>query len=1256
MSVQHLDVSIANVHCPNCQVAVRQIVARRFQLKDFTSPPKRRSILSSPPYEIFYRLLGGQLDLYYHCTGDLNSSDLSLATKEILNGLRKAGFSVLSWEMELDGKPVTSAPFYEKKSRGPQVIANITGLWDKLLQVQGERNHAHICSYCQEKAAEEKRAHALEKETSKLQKSARTEEKEYVDPSTSESSMPLTKNTSPQVTEKYRAVFSVTGMTCAACVQSVTGAIEALFEEQNIPINEEEETVSVNLIQHMAAVIVPNKQLINKIVGAVDDAGFTCQLIEVSPASQKVHEKITAVIGGITCAACVNTVMSAVNKLPFVTDAGIDAITKMGHFVIESNNVDNENFLKLQEVIEDCGFDFELVKKEEINVTSRKSSSRTITIDVEGISSPKCCEAIMRYLDSFKAAVTINEAVTLIQPSVTITYVPDYESKVNVRRFLADLNHLHPADTEVGYIVDPNNHSSFSCKLKENVSMDEQLRRITRQETWQVAKRLILATVIGIPTFIFGILGMSLLSKKNSFRKWLEEPLWVGNVSRVMWIVFFLSTPVYFFATDIFHKKAIKEVSSLWMHKNSYRKRFLKFGSMNLLMSLGTTVAYVASLVLLGLSSRISAHDMGFHTTYFDSVVFLTFFLLIGRVLESISKAKTSDAVASLGSMKVSKVTLVDREQDGKSGNYTYKNDSLVDVSLLDSGDYVRISTGESPAVDCVIVQGDSEFDESALTGESHAVKHGPGHQVFSGTVNVGNNAVIAKILSVDGDSLIDQIINTVRDGQMKKAPIQRVADAITGYFVPIIVFIAILTWIIWLGLAYSGALPDSYLDIDVGGWAVWSLEFAIAVFVIACPCGIGLAAPTALFVGSGLAAKNGILARGGGAAFQDAAAINLVCFDKTGTLTCGEMKTTDFAFVSSAVKTSHVPALHKIALQTVRDLELASKHPIATAVKDFVSNYETKQDVHLSSVRIPQVETVPGKGLKGKIVHYDDDGDSFWRKYKPKFAVLGNEAMLNDHNVEITRVQQSLLDYWKKNRKSVMNLAIKCERIYGDKEFHLAAMMACRDEVRPEARAVVEHLKNRGIESWMITGDNKLTAAAIAHEIGIKQENVVSEILPHEKKNIVESLQQRDGAVVAMVGDGINDAPALAAANVGIALSSGADLAVTSSDFILLNKVHPIVTLCTLLDLAKVVFRRIKFNFCWSLVYNVIGIPIAAGVIYPINNSRLSPVWASAAMAASSLSVVTSSLLLGLYRPKIRSEQFVEAPEKETNVNVYEV
>ncbi|GEQ71271.1 hypothetical protein JCM33374_g4952 [Metschnikowia sp. JCM 33374] len=1230
--LHQLRITVENVHCDDCEVTIRQTLSKYMEIVDL--PENTRSIEDCPRKFVHYKLENGVINLYYISESTSDHGPLQGSVKQVIASLKKKGYSVLAWDLTCDGKIFLSSETKPSSVSDPKLDSETTfsiqKLWHNYKKKQTARHHLENCTSCQTE-----------------EESATEAEKLKLDPNESSSdekdgSASTLLNPAEQ---EFRAVFSITGMSCASCSSSVSEAISTLFKERGVEQKDDEPQFSVNLLQHSAIVLIPNKQMVNQVIEVIEDAGFSAQLLEVLPIQRSINQKVTAIIGGITCAACVNSVMAAVQDLPFVLDCGINAVTKSGQFILESSDASDgkTNLEKLAETVDDCGFDFELIKDEKINFTSGQRQSRSINIRVDGMFCAKCPGAIMSYLETFGEAVVIENPITLDQPFVKFTYVPNADKRVTVRRFLTDLNHIKPSDNDAGYVVDFDSEGVFKCSLIEAISIDEHLRKLSKIETLKIVRRLVIATVLAIPSFVFGIVGMSLIPETNKFRIWLEEPIWAGNVSRVMWILLFLSTPAYFFAADVFHIKAIKEIRSLWIHKNSFKRRFFKFGSMSLLMSLGTTVAYIASIALLILSSRQHPmKGMGFHTTYFDSVVFLTFFLLIGRLLESLSKSKTADAVANLSSMKASNATVVERVANADDDQkFTYINDEVVDVKLLDSGDYIKISTGESPAVDCVLVDGTSTFDESALTGESDPIKHKPGQQVFSGTVNVGNSAVVAKILNVDGASLIDQIVSTVRDGQMRKAPIQRLADVLTGYFVPMIVVVAVLTWVIWLALAYSHVLPESYLDIDIGGWTVWSLEFAIAVFVIACPCGIGLAAPTALFVGSGLAAKYGILAKGGGAAFQDAANTNLVCFDKTGTLTHGNMKVTDVAFVKSE---SHNKTLRTFGLQLTRDLELASKHPIATSIKEFLTS-DFEGSVEITSNKIPQVETVPGKGLKGIPVIEDSD-DSIWSDYAPEEVILGNEAILTDHRVVLNEEQREYITLWQSQKKSVVNVAVRCTRVFKDSEFHLIFMLALRDEIRPESKMVISQLQKQGIQCWMITGDNKLTASAIGAEIGIDPARIISGVLPSEKQSKVQMLRD-EGNIVAMVGDGINDAPALATADVGIALSSGADIAVTSSDFILLSKTYPLVTLFTLFDLAKVVFRRVKFNFGWSLVYNIIGVPIAAGVIYPYKNSRLSPVWASAAMAASSVSVVTSSLLLRLYRPKVRSSEFSQDSEE---------
>lgn len=1216
--------TIDNIHCSDCEAKIDEVIAGLLKIKVLSKKDEldKQDKRDKVAYVVHENSLVSIYVFQNYGTSILQDYVHTLAKR-----LARAGYNILSWEIVDDGHPVSNSQTSDRAIESESGLYGAWGLFGLFLRYKRLRmksNHVKNCASCKDKMSG----------TEPL-KNFRGDE------SSSKSVETLVGGT-----KEFRTVLSIGGMTCASCVQSVSESIKQVLASASPHHKGEsvdEENFSVSLMLHSAVVIVPNKQIVNSIIQAVDDAGYDCKLLEILPVERSINTKVTALISGISCAACASSIQSAVEELPFVLDCGVNIVTKTGQFVMEDDHEDYEsNLNRLKNTIEDCGFSFHLMKKEKINYTLGKKKPRTINIGIEGMFCEDCPTVINRYLSDFGSAIVQESLLTLDRPYIKFTYVPNQEKNLNVRRFLHDLNHLKASDSDDGYIIS-DEKGPFNCELIEEVSLDEHLRKLAKKETMQILIRLIVATVFVIPTFIFGVVGMSLVPKTNLFRQWLEEPLWCGKVSRNTWILLILSTPVYFFSADVFHKKAFKEIKSLWFHKNSFKRRLFKFGSMNLLMTLGTSVSYFASIALLIMSARQAGDKKAYQTIYFDSVVFLTFFLLIGRLLESYSKSRTADAIIDLGNLRASEATLVERIKTDEGTSFG--NDEVISLNLLEVDDFIRVSSGESPPVDCVIISGSTEFDESALTGESIPVKHVPGHQIYSGTVNTGNNSVVAKVVSLEGESLMDQIISTVRDGQLKKAPIERTADLLTGYFVPLIIALALITWIIWLSLGYSGSLPEDYLDIDIGGWCVWSLTFAIAVFVIACPCGIGLAAPTALFVGSGLAAKYGILAKGGGAAFQDGAGITSICFDKTGTLTCGKIRVTNYSFIYDGVSVENKSLVKQFSLQMARDLELSSKHPISKAVRELIETLAYKKnEITLSDVKVPEVENVPGRGLKGKVVVENDD-ESIWSQYSPE-VILGNERILTEFNVRVDAKYTLLLTKWKLESNSIVAVAVKSEKLYSDELYHLTMLMGCRDELRPEAKDILRYLQNELlIECWMITGDNRLTAESIGRELDLPPERVISEVLPEEKSDKVRMVKMKS-KIVAMVGDGINDSPALAAADVGIALSSGADLAVSSSDFVLLNKIHPLNSLLILIDLSRCVFRRVKFNFAWSLIYNVIGIPIAAGVIYPYRHSRLNPVWASAAMALSSVSVVSSSLLLKLYKPKINEKKFENSGE----------
>merc|ERR1711939_334261 len=570
----------------------------------------------------------------------------------------------------------------------------------------------------------------------------------------------------------------------------------------------------------------------------------------------------------------------------------------------------------------------------------------------------------------------------------------------------------------------------------------------------------------------------------------------------------------------------------------------------------GTTIAYFSSFAELIVAASDPSKDMieSSKQSYFDSVVFLTMFLLLGRLAEARMKAKSGDAISALGKLRPAEASLV--VQDDRDGTFSVER---VSVDLIDTGDLVKIPHGSSPPCDGTLLEESADFDESSLTGESRVIAKQKGQ------------AITIRVTSPTGASMLDSIIQIVREGQSKRAPVERIADILTAYFVPVVVVIAITTWIIWLSLGLSGTLPLSYLDNSIGGWPFWSLQFAIAVFVIACPCGLGLAAPTALFVGGGLAAKHGILVKGGGEAFQEASALDCIVYDKTGTLTeGGEPKVTNYETVVS----SDGPVNEEETLGLLKRLEEDSTHPLAKAAVRFAVSRL------ITNCKAEVVEEVAGKGMKGILLV-----DS--QPTRKIHALIGNESLMAENNVTVSVEHQELLDSWKMEGKSVILIAAT-EMPNGEKlpQTHvLCAIAATADPLRPESFKVVSALRKRGIEVWMLSGDNEKTARAVASKVGIETSNVIAGVLPDQKANKIQYLQkrgtevtsrgiwgyfreQRTRATVAMVGDGINDSPALTVADVGIAIGSGSEVAISSAGFVLVSS--NLSTLLILIDLSR--------------------------------------------------------------------------------------
>lgn len=578
--------------------------------------------------------------------------------------------------------------------------------------------------------------------------------------------------------------------------------------------------------------------------------------------------------------------------------------------------------------------------------------------------------------------------------------------------------------------------------------------------------------------------------------------------------------------------------------------------NMNTLVATGTAVAYFYSIFAM-ITDR---------AVYFESAAFVTVFVLLGDAMEEKMHNNASNALGKLMGLQAKDAEVL---KDGKFVK--------VPLDQVQVGDLIRVKPGEKVPVDGTILEGVTSLDESMVTGESMPVMKKVGDTVVGSTIN-NNGTITFKATKVGSDTMLAQIVDLVKKAQTSHAPIQNLTDKISNIFVPAVMIVAILTFMIWYSF--------------VGATFVQALLFAVSVIVIACPCALGLATPTALMVGTARSAKMGVLIKNG-EVLQEVSNIDTVVFDKTGTITVGKPVVTDI--VGDAKKVLTIAA----------SLEESSEHPLASAI------LQKAKDKEISLVKVEKFEAIEGKGVRAN--------------YNGQVAFVGSNRLLVD--VNISWEMASRAEKLQNEAKTV---------VYVGLDGKIIGLVAIQDVPKPSSKDAIKELKARGLMTVMLTGDNKRVAQAIADEVDI--DKVIAEVMPNDKAQQIKELQDK-GKKVAFVGDGINDAPALSTADVGIAMGSGTDIAIDSGGIVLVrNDLRGVVRA---LDISKKTFNRIKLNLFWALIYNVIGIPIAAG-LFAFMGFTLSPELAGLAMAFSSVSVVSSSLLLN--KTKIAGENVVQA------------
>ena len=605
-------------------------------------------------------------------------------------------------------------------------------------------------------------------------------------------------------------------------------------------------------------------------------------------------------------------------------------------------------------------------------------------------------------------------------------------------------------------------------------------------------------------------------------------------------------------------------------YKVGFRQLFMLSPNMDSLVAVGTSSAFIYSLYI---SYKIFAdnniHLM--HSLYYESAAMIIAFVMLGKYLETLSKGKASAAIKKLVNFQAKKANII---RNGKIVE--------IDINEVSKGDIVFIKPGEKIPVDGTIIEGHSTIDEAMITGESIPVEKLENDKVYSGSINK-DGALKVVVNATEGETLISKIAKLVEDAQMTKAPIARLADKVSLIFVPTVIFIAIFAALLWWFLIKYNVVSVSQNHFE------FVLTIFISILIIACPCSLGLATPTAIMVGTGKGAELGILIKSG-EALEKLNEIDTIVFDKTGTLTEGTPKVIDIVSIGNALSKDEI-------LKIAASMEVNSEHPLGKAV------YDEAKEKNVELYDVKKFLSISGRGVIGEIEE---------KKY-----LLGNKKLLIDNG--ISNLHEEEIHKYELEGKTTILLA---------DEKKLIAFITLADVVRNESIELIEKLKKENIKTYMLTGDNERTAKVIAKKLGI--DDVIAEVSPEDKYKKVKDLQEQ-GRKVVMVGDGVNDSPALAQADVGMAIGSGTDIAIESADIVLMSK--DIETILTAIRLSKATIKNIKENLFWAFFYNSCGIPIAGGLLYLFTGHLLNPMLAGLAMGLSSVSVVTNALRLKRFK-----------------------
>uniref|UniRef100_A0A7E4ZYY4 P-type Cu(+) transporter n=1 Tax=Panagrellus redivivus TaxID=6233 RepID=A0A7E4ZYY4_PANRE len=906
------------------------------------------------------------------------------------------------------------------------------------------------------------------------------------------------------------------------------------------------------------------------------------------------YKKCSLSVDGMTCASCVANIERKIAEKPGVQSIVVSLMFLKADVTYDAAMTTAE---EVSGAITNLGYP-STVLDDAVNGDTK------ICLTIGGMSTDNCARRIEGHVMKMKGIDSCE--VNLATGSALVEYVP---ASVGARDIIEVIEKL-----------------GYTAELASNEDRLKKLSHTSDIIKWRSA--FLISLIFGIPVMATMIYFHWILHTPMHPER--QSPIFVPALSIDNFILLLLATPVQFFGGRNFYIQSWKA---------------LKHGTANMdvLVVLATTIAYLYSVTIL-----VIAIILGWPSspmTFFDVPPMLLVFIALGRWLEYKAKGKTSEALSKLMSMQAKEARLITRDADGN-----ILTERGIEIELVQRGDLIKILSGEKIAVDGIVIEGKSSADESFITGESMPVMKKPGLPVIGGSINQ-SGMLIVEATHVGADSTLAQIVRLVEEAQTSKAPLQQYADKVAGYFVPAVVLISSITLIVWLCIGIWGKTEKFHEERSSWEYTIrTAFEYAITVLAIACPCSLGLATPTAIMVGTGVGARNGILIKGG-EPLEITQKIKTIVFDKTGTITEGRPR------VVKIYATLPQPILSfKSVVAIAGSVESNSEHPIGSAIVSFskellgntqwatVSNFVVSAGSGVSGT-VSNLSSILSTSVVSNLnnLHLIDaselrSGTLKLESNEVEFSPIFDESVrsleaFDVNNLNVVIGTEKFLTQSGVNIHSTVHNVLSMDRNSGNISIlvaingHVAAVVSIADQVKPEALLAVYTLRKMGMHVVLLTGDNAKTAEATAKKVGISE--VFAEVLPNQKKDKIKQLQTF-GAKVAMVGDGVNDSPALAQADVGIAIAKGSDVAIESAGVVLVK--NNLLDVVGAVLLSKSTVNRIRINLFFAMVYNSIGIPIAAGVFQPLGFS-LQPWMAAAAMAMSSVSVVSSSLFLKNFR-----------------------